>query len=103
MTDPRIPPDLLGHEVARAARAASDHQGPDPVGWCVIATTALLAWLLGPVALAVLGAIGLVRYGLAWRRGRMDSRCILGDVRVVIGYLAVLTTVGIVATALRFF
>jgi hypothetical protein len=39
-----------------------------------------------------------VKYWRAWRSGRKDSQCILGDMRIVLAYLAVLTIVGVVAT-----
>jgi hypothetical protein len=92
MTDPRVPRQLLGHEFSGATAAA------DPLGWCVIATTALLTWLFGPIVLAILAAIGFVKYWRAWRSGRQDSQCILGDMRIVLTYLAVLTVIGVVAT-----
>ena len=96
MSDPRIPRQLLGHGDDRGDRSAA----VDPLGWCVIATTALLTWLIGPAVLAVLAVIGLGKYWRAWRSGRTDSSCILGDIRLVLVYLAVLGTVGIVATAI---
>ncbi len=96
MTDPRVPRQLLGHQLNSTTVA-----GADPLGWCVIATTALLTWLLGPIALAVLAALGFVKYWRAWRSGRADSQCILGDMRIVLVYLALLTVVGTVATAVQ--
>ncbi|MEM9653602.1 MAG: hypothetical protein AAGA65_16035 [Actinomycetota bacterium] len=105
MTDPRIPPDLRGYEGTSTGRTDTDgsvvpSRSVDPLGWCVIATTALLTWLLGPAVLAVLSAVGIVKYWRAWRSGRTDSNCILGDVRLVIAYLVILFAVGAVATAL---
>ncbi len=96
MTDPRIPRQLLGHTVDGSTVA-----GADPLGWCVIATTALLTWLVGPIALAALAALGFIKYWRAWRSGRTDSRCILGDIRIVLVYLAILTVVGAVATVIQ--
>lgn len=96
MTDPRIPRQLLGHRIGRADGSA----GVDPLGWCVIATTALLTWLMGPAVLAVLATIGFVKYWRAWRSGRTDSSCILGDIRLVLIYLAVLGIVGAAAAVL---
>ena len=104
MSDRRIPPDLLGHQSATSGVAASNPDRPavDPLGWCVIATTALLTWLLGPISLAVLAALGFAKYWRAWRSGAADSKCILGDVRIVLVYLAALTVIGIGATIIRF-
>ncbi|MGH1488098.1 MAG: hypothetical protein ACRBK7_01685 [Acidimicrobiales bacterium] len=104
MTDPRIPPDLLGHQSATSSvdGAGSDRPTVDPLGWCVIATTALLTWLFGPISLAVLAAMGFAKYWRAWRSGAADSKCILGDVRIVLVYLAVLTVIGIGASFIRF-
>lgn len=111
MTDPRIPADLRGYEPFDPPGDDSDSgadthvepAGPtvDPLGWCVIATTALLTWLVGPAALVVLSAIGFVKYWRAWRSGRTDSNCILGDVRLVLVYLAALFVIGVVATVLQ--
>lgn len=104
MTDPRIPPDLLGHAsqagAASPTGAGRQVQAVDPLGWCVIATTALLTWLLGPAVLAVLSAIGFVKYWRAWRSGAEDSKCILGDVRIVLFYLAALFIIAVVATTI---
>lgn len=100
MTDPRIPADLTGYDGATVS--TGDKPTVDPLGWCVIATTALLTWLIGPAALVVLSAIGFVKYWRAWRSGRTDSNCILGDVRLVLAYLAALFVIGVVATASQF-
>ncbi|MGI9598843.1 MAG: hypothetical protein ACR2QK_21945 [Acidimicrobiales bacterium] len=104
MTDPRIPRQLFGHQLpeAGAGTNTSTVAGVDPLGWCVIATTAVLTWLIGPACLAVLSAIGFVKYWRAWRAGRTDSKCILGDIRLVLGYLAVLTMIGVAATVVSF-
>lgn len=99
--DPRIPRQLLG-----AQQAPSDPGGhvkaADPLGWCVIATTALLTWILGPAILVLFSALGFLIYFRAWRSGRQDSQCILGDIRLVLVYLAVLTVIGTVATIRTF-
>lgn len=115
-SDPRIPRPLLGYQQGRSPhqdRVDGQHGlgdgqqenvdsahgvGVDPLGWCVIATSALLTWIFGPVALAVLSGIGFAKYWRAWRSGRTDSSCILGDVRLVLAYLAVLAVGGIAAT-----
>jgi hypothetical protein len=70
----------------------------DPLRLCVFATVALLAWVLGPVAVlffAVLGAAGYVR---ARRAGLLRSRCRLGDTRLVIAYLVLLALAGLAGT-----
>ncbi len=100
MTDPRIPADLQGYDPAPSE--VDGKPTVDPLGWCVIATTALLTWLVGPAALVVFSAIGFFKYWRAWRSGRADSNCILGDVRFVLAYLAVLFVVGVAATAFQF-
>lgn len=103
MTDPRIPPGLLGHRSNRGRRGEGGGEPPaarDPLGWCVIATTALLTWLIGPAALLVLASLGFARYWRAWRAGRTDSTCILRDMRLVLGYLAVLAIIGAIGLGL---
>jgi hypothetical protein len=61
----------------------------DPLRLCVFTTVALLTWLLGPVVVAVMSGLALRGYVKAWRAGLRRSRCILGDVRLVVTYLAV--------------
>jgi hypothetical protein len=96
MTDPRIPRSLRGYEPERRTPAV------DPLGWCVIATTALLTLLAGAPVLAVFAMFGFAKYWRAWRSGNDDTACILGDIRLVLVYLAALTAVGLVATVIRF-
>ena len=88
--DPRIVPPQ--HEEPTA-------ESPfDPLRLCVFATVALIAWLTGPIAVAVFGAIGFVGYLRARRAGLLRSRCKLGDTRIVLVYLAVLVAAGIGGT-----
>jgi hypothetical protein len=70
----------------------------DPLRLCVFATVALIAWLTGPVAVAVFAGVGFVGYLRARRAGLLRSRCKLGDTRIVLVYLAVLVVVGVAAT-----
>jgi hypothetical protein len=75
---------------------AEDEQAPyDPLRLCIFATVALLGWLLGPVALLGFAVLGLVGYGRAYRAGLTRSKCFLRDVRLVLGYLAVLAVAGL--------
>lgn len=75
----------------------------DPLRICIFTTIALIAWLITPpVTVAIFGAAGVFAYGRARRRGLVKSRCILGDTRLVIAYLGVLTLAGIGATIWRF-
>lgn len=67
--------------------------GHDPLRLCIFATVALLAWLGGPFVVAVFAGLGLVGYARARRAGLLRSQCLLGDTRVVLGYLAVLLAV----------
>ncbi|MEO6998772.1 MAG: hypothetical protein ABI112_11880 [Terracoccus sp.] len=64
--------------------------GFDPLRLCVFATIALLAWVGGPWALAFFAALGFVGYWRARRAGLLRSKCLLGDTRLVLVYLAVL-------------
>ncbi|MBM0127157.1 hypothetical protein IMY96_20585 [Pimelobacter simplex] len=72
----------------------TDAELPDPLRLCVFATVALLGWLLGPVALLVFAALGFVGYARARRAGLLRSRCLLGDTRLVLAYLAALVVAG---------
>ena len=78
-----------GEEVG--SRAASD-----PLRLCVFTTVALLTWLIGPLVVAGLAALGFAGYLRARRSGLTSSRCILRDTRLVLAYLGV---VGLVALA----
>ncbi len=62
----------------------------DPLRLCIFATIALIAWLGGPWALAFFSALGFVGYWRARRAGLLRSKCLLGDTRIVLVYLAVL-------------
>ncbi len=64
--------------------------GLDPLRLCIFATIALLAWLAGPWALAFFAGLGFVGYWRARRAGLLRSKCLLGDTRLVLVYLAVL-------------
>jgi hypothetical protein len=75
--------------------------GYDPLRLCVYSTVALIAWLAGPFAVVAFAGLGLAGYVRARRAGLTRSRCVLGDTRLVIGYLAVLVAVGSAAIALR--
>lgn len=66
----------------------------DPLRLCIFATVALLGWLLGPLALVVFAALGFLGYARAHRAGLLRSRCLLGDVRLVLVYLGALVVLG---------
>lgn len=71
----------------------ADPKGHDPLRLCIFATVALLAWLGGPFVVAVFAMLGLVGYTRARRGGLLRSRCLLGDTRIVLAYLAALLVV----------
>lgn len=68
----------------------------DPIRLCVYATIALLAWLLGPVAVLGFAALGFAGYWRARRAGLTRSKCVLRDTRLVLGYLALVGLAGVV-------
>ena len=73
----------------------------DPLQLCIYTTIGLLAWLVTPaLVVAAFGAIGVVAYARARRRGLAKSRCKLGDTRVVIAYLAIAASIGVAATVI---
>ena len=78
---------------------AVEHESFDPLRLCVYATVALLAWLLGPVAVLGFATLGAVGYARARRAGLLRSRCKLGDTRLVIAYLVLLALAGAAGTA----
>ena len=74
----------------------------DPLRLCVYATVALLAWLLGAWAVVAFAVLGLVGYVRARRAGLLQSKCVLRDTRLVIGYLSVIAVIAIASIVYRF-
>jgi hypothetical protein len=71
----------------------------DPIRFCVFATVALLAWLLGPgPVLVLMSGLGLWAYVAAWRRGLRETKCFLRDPRLAMGYLGATFVAGVVLT-----
>ncbi len=100
MADPRIvPTDLPPAGSATAPPAAEVF---DPLRLCIFATVALLGWLLGPIALAFFAGLGVVGYSKARRAGLLTSKCLLGDTRLVLAYLATLVLLGVAALVVGF-
>jgi hypothetical protein len=91
VSDPRIvEPDRVNPGPPGAV------SGPtDPLRLCIFATVALLGWILGPLALVFFSVLGIVGYAKARRAGLLTSRCLLGDTRNVLAYLAVLALLGV--------
>lgn len=79
---------------------ASEDPPYDPLRLCVFATVALIAWLLGPVAVVGFAAVGFAGYWRARRAGLLRSRCKLGDTRIVLVYLAAVAAAGVAGIAL---
>jgi hypothetical protein len=70
----------------------------DPLRLCVFTTIALLACVLGPIAVVAFAAVAIAGYSRARRAGLLRSRCKLGATRNVLIYLwavAVLAAVAI--------
>jgi hypothetical protein len=71
----------------------------DPLRYCIFTTIALIAWALGPaIATMLMAGLGLLAYGKAWRGGLRRSRCVLGDVRLVLAYLGAAFVAGTTVT-----
>lgn len=67
----------------------------DPLRFCVATTVAAIAWLVTPpLAVVAFGSLGLYSYWKARRAGLLNSRCLLGDTRWVMVYLAALVAAG---------
>jgi hypothetical protein len=71
----------------------------DPLRLCVYATVALIAWLVGPLAVLGFAALGFAGYWRARRAGLKRSRCVLRDTRLVLAYLAALAVAGVAGLA----
>lgn len=89
------------HDPTPAATAGQEVAVYDPLRLCVIATVALLGWLLGPFALLVFAGLGFTAYWNARRGGLARSKCLLRDTRLVLGYLAGLAAAAGVGIYLR--
>jgi len=70
----------------------------DPLRLCVYATVALIACLLGPIALLGFSSLAIAGYAKARRAGLLRSRCKIGDTRLVLAYLSVLAVAAAIAT-----
>jgi hypothetical protein len=66
----------------------------DPLRLCVYATVALLAWLVGPLAVVGFALLGFAGYWRARRAGLKRSKCVLRDTRLVLAYLGAIAVVG---------
>lgn len=74
----------------------------DPLRLCIYTTIGLVAWLITPpLTVAIFGSIGVAGYWRARRRGLVSSRCLLGDTRLVIAYLALAAVAGTAWTVWR--
>jgi len=97
--DPRVVEPQRFEDLPEA-RAGESVAPFDPLRLCVYATVALLAWLLGPIAVVLFATLGFVGYWRARRAGLLRSRCKLGDTRIVLVYLAALVAAGVGGIAL---
>ncbi|WP_212743142.1 hypothetical protein [Microbacterium sp. 2FI] len=69
----------------------------DPLRLCVYTTVALIACLLGPIAVLAFAGVAIAGYARARREGLLRSRCKLGDTRLVLMYLSVIAVLAAVA------
>src|SRR5262245_7939612 len=53
----------------------------EPLRLCIYATIALLAWVLGPIAVVGFASLGFVGYFRARRAGLTRTKCFLRDTR----------------------
>ncbi|HYN97939.1 MAG TPA: hypothetical protein VES42_29200, partial [Pilimelia sp.] len=91
-----------GATVTATREAGAPRTAPyDPLRLCVYATVALLAWLLGPLAVFGFAVLGFAGYLRARRGGLTRSRCVLRDTRLVLAYLGVLAVAGAVGVGWR--
>ena len=79
--------------------ASVGHPAPsfDPLRLCVFTTVALIACILGPLAVLVFALIAIAGYAKARKAGLSRSRCKLGDTRLVLAYLGVIAVAAAVA------
>ena len=86
-------------DLNRYDESVGDPPAPfDPLRLCVYATVALIACLLGPIALLFFSGLAIAGYTKARRAGLLRSRCKIGDTRLVLVYLSVLAFAAAIAT-----
>ena len=69
----------------------------DPLRLCIYTTVALIAFVLGPIAVLGFSILAIAGYARARRNGLLRSRCKLGDTRLVLLYLSVVAVSAAVA------
>ena len=72
----------------------------DPLRLCIYTTVALIACVLGPIALLAFSGVAIAGYAKARCAGLLRSRCKIGDTRLVLLYLCVVAVLAAVATPL---
>jgi hypothetical protein len=96
---PRV--DSVSSEPSRHPRP-SEGAPYDPLRLCIYTTIGLIAWLITPpLTVAIFGTMGVVGYVRARRGGLVSTRCLLGDTRLVVAYLAVAALGGFTWTIWR--
>ncbi len=70
----------------------------DPLRLCIYTTVAVIACVLGPIAVLAFSGIAIAGYARARRAGLLRSRCKLGDTRLVLLYLSIIAVLAAVAT-----
>ena len=83
--------------LAQRDESVPDAPGFDPLRLCVNTTVALIACVLGPIALLGFALTAIAGYARARRAGLMRSKCKLGDTRVVLVYLSVVAVFATIA------
>jgi hypothetical protein len=96
---------MSGRTEPPAAFQAGTERRPepfDPLRLCVYTTIGVLSWLLTPaLVVAVFSGIALVAYSRARRAGLVQSKCKLGDTRLVMAYLGFAFVAGVGFTIYR--
>lgn len=96
------PPRARLDDESPAASSAAAGAGFDPLRYCIFTTLGLIAWIAGPaVVVAAASALGVAAYWRARRAGLTRSKCVLGDTRLVMLYLALAFVVSTVSIGVR--
>lgn len=85
----------------RRDESVADPVAPfDPLRLCIYTTVAVLACILGPIAVFAFALVAIAGYARARRAGLLRSRCKIGDTRLVLVYLSVIAVLAAAATPL---